>query len=112
MEQSRVESELGLTPTASERSAGLRARSQQEVARLLALDHDDFDVEYLDMQLRWHDEALRLFDNELLPYSRNSKLKASLEAQRELFASQRQELRRLFDEIGPPPFGPDVMPAL
>jgi predicted outer membrane protein len=111
-EQSRVESELGLTPLVSEHSAALRARSQQQVARLLAVDHDDFDVEYLDTQLRWHEDALKLYDKELLPYAKNSKLSAQLSAQRELIASQREELRRLFDQLGPPPFGPNSVPAL
>jgi predicted outer membrane protein len=111
LNQSRVESELGLTPLASERSAGMRARGQQEVARLLQVDHDDFDVEYLDTQLRWHDEALRLFDKELLPNAKNSKLKASLSAQRELLDSQRKQLRELFNLLGPPPFGPNTLPA-
>lgn len=111
LEQSRVESSLGLVPSESDRSSALDARGQQEVVRLLKIEQRDFDSLYLRTQLRWHKEALRLFDSELVPNAENGELKASLRKQRELLASQEEELSQLYGMLGSPPFGPDALPS-
>jgi putative membrane protein len=74
-------SRLHITPQANPVSGQLDSDTQTDVTKLTAAQGDQFDREYVDMQVRAHHQAIDLIDR-LLPYVKNNEIRSDLEAAR------------------------------
>jgi putative membrane protein len=67
---------LGLTPKPNDTSTMLRKDANAHVAELKGLEGKDFDREYLNNEVNFHQAVLDMIDQTLIPNAKNEELKA------------------------------------
>jgi putative membrane protein len=71
---------IGVTPAESPVSTKLVQGSQELVSKLGGEKGDDFDKDYIDAQVKEHQEVLDMMDTKLLVQVKNADLKAAIQA--------------------------------
>jgi putative membrane protein len=78
-QQAEVLDQRGIAPQETDLSRQLRQQSQQEEQRLSQLEGPAFDRAYIQAQIRSHQDALNLIDQQLLPNASDPAYRAYLE---------------------------------
>lgn len=76
---------LGITPRENAVSQGLKSSAEKNIVKLTPLRGDEFDKEYIDYEILFHENLLKIIDNELIHNVKDEQLKSSLVKARPLF---------------------------
>ncbi len=91
---------LGVTPTESATSTGLRAGADQTRARLATLSGAEFDRAYMANEVAYHQAVLNAVDSALIPNARNAELKSTLVGVRPAFVAHLQHAQQVQAALG------------
>jgi putative membrane protein len=86
-------SQLQITPSENAVSQQLQSDAQNQLSTLQSMRGRDFDRDYVDAQIKAHNQALELIDR-MIPNARNPQLKAALETTRPKIQEHLQEAER------------------
>lgn len=93
MKDQTLFSQLQITPSDNSVSQELQSDAQNQLSTLQSMRGKDFDRDYIDAQVKAHNQALELLDR-MIPNARNAQLKAALEAVRPKIQEHLQEAER------------------
>jgi putative membrane protein len=88
-----------LAPSDSTLGTSLRLSNQALRDTLQAQSGEDFDHAYIGAELKGHEEALRLFDDTLIPDARSPMLKGVLESERPFIIDHIQSAKKLLASL-------------
>lgn len=91
---------LGVTPTESATSMGLKSGADQTRARLATLSGAEFDRAYMDNEVAYHQAVLNAVDGALIPNARNAELKSTLVGVRPAFVAHLQHAQQVRAALG------------
>lgn len=77
-QQADLVARVGITSVDSKRSTAMKEESNRAIESLKALNRNEFDRAYIDLQVDGHQKVLDSFDNELIPNAKNADFKAAL----------------------------------
>ena len=86
---------LKVTPQDNATSQSLKAGGDTNVAHLKTLNGDQFDREYVDHEVAYHQQVLDAIDKTLIPGAKNADLKALLVAVRPAIAAHLEHAKML-----------------
>jgi len=86
---------LKVTPQDNATSQSLKAGGDANVAHLKTLNGDQFDREYVDHEVAYHQQVLDAIDKTLIPGAKNADLKALLVAVRPAIAAHLEHAKML-----------------
>jgi len=91
---------LKLNPLPTTLNESVRVKGTEIMESLRAAPQGPiFDKDYMATQVQMHEQALALFETELIPNAKNEKLKALLEQSAREIAAHLEESRKLHEEI-------------
>jgi len=91
---------LKLNPLPSELSESVRTQGTEIMESLRTAPQGPiFDKDFMAAQVQMHEQALNLFDSELIPNAKNAQLKALLEQSSKDIAAHLEQARQLHEEI-------------
>ncbi|MDB6035425.1 MAG: hypothetical protein JWM16_5763 [Verrucomicrobiales bacterium] len=91
---------LGVTPKASDTSKSLKSGGKKELAKLKALTGADFDKQYVDNEVSYHEAVISLLEKTLIPNTKNVELKSLLESGRPVFVAHLEHAKKLQASLG------------
>ncbi len=91
---------LKVTPQANETSASLKKGGDQNMAKLNKLSGKQFDKQYVDNEVTYHQAVLDAVDNTLLPSAKNAELKALIQKVRPAFVQHLEHAKHLQAQVG------------
>ena len=86
---------LKVTPQDNPTSQSLKSGGDTNVAHLKTLNGDQFDREYVDREVTYHQQVLDAIDETLIPGAKNAELKALLVAVRPAIAAHLEHAKML-----------------
>lgn len=91
---------LNLNPTPSDKSEALKAQANQDLEKLkIAPKGPVFDKQYIEGQVKDHQQVLNMVNNELIPSAKNAQLKGMLQKASKKIAAHLQHAQKLQQEI-------------
>lgn len=86
---------LGVTPEDNDTSKSLMKGADENMAKLKKLKGSEFDKEYVDHEVAYHEAVLDAIDKVLIPNAKNAELKALLEKTRPAFEAHLQHAKHI-----------------
>ena len=90
---------LGVTPENNDTSKSLSKGGEENLAKLKKLKGSDFDKEYVDHEVAYHEAVLDAVDKTLIPSAKNAELKGLIEKVRPAFEAHLQHAKKLQSEL-------------
>lgn len=93
--QSQLLGRVGISPTPNDTSHRLDLEGQSTMQSLQSLTGDDFDRQYIDAQVRQHQQVLQSLDSQLIPSAQNAQFRQALTEARSMVQQHLDEARRI-----------------
>lgn len=91
---------LGVTPEESDQSRALKQAGAEESAKLKTMSGKDFDTEYVNHEVDYHQQVLKALDDTLIPNAQNEQLKALLTKVRGVVQDHLEHAKSLQSSLG------------
>lgn len=101
--QGEIFEKLSVAPTETPKSRDLKAEQKKNLDALKKLKAADFDRAYIDMQVKQHEAALPLIDEQILPSAQSGEYKALLRLVRERVDQHRKAAQELQKRLSQAP---------
>jgi putative membrane protein len=96
---SALAKKLGVTPEDNDTSKSLMKGADEHMAKLKKMKGSEFDKEYVDHEVAYHEAVLSAIDKTLIPSAKNAELKALIEKVRPAFEAHLQHAKHLQTEL-------------
>jgi putative membrane protein len=98
--QTQLTGRIGVTPSENDTSRRLNLEGQTTMQSLQSQTGDDFDRQYIDAQVRQHQQVLQTLDSQLIPNAQNPQFRQALSDARNMVQQHLDEARRIQQNTG------------